>query len=118
MLQLLTFNKKKEVKNNVIFTEDSVREDIMRRAMVNQVAKNAALKPAPVAKSAPVKSTDTNPHAATIEKLNAVLDKVSGYENSKITAMCELLIALETGNDQNLIKFLKTKDKTVKLKKY
>lgn len=100
--------------NNVIFTEDSVREDILRRAMVNQVAKNAALKPAPVTKATPVEIA--NPHAATIEKLNAILDKVSGFENSKITAMCELLIALETGNDQNLIKFLKTKDKTVKIK--
>ena len=113
MLQILTFGKKNKVKNNVIFTEDSVRDEILRRAMVNQVAKNAALKPKPVVKETP---TAINPHAATIEKLNAVLDKVSGFENSKITAMCELLIALETGNDQNLIKFLKTKDKTVKIK--
>jgi hypothetical protein len=119
MIQLLTFGKKKEVKNNVIFTEQSVLDDIMRRAMINQVAKNAALKPQPESvkqKPTPAPEPVVNPHQATIIKLNALLDKVSGYENSKITAMCELLIALETGNDQNLIKFLKTKDKTVKIK--
>lgn len=116
MIQLLTFNKKKEVKNNVIFTENSVREDIMRRAMVNQMAKNTALKSKQVVKESTVKITTPNPHTATITKLNEILDKVSGYENSKITAVTELLLALETGDDKNLIKFLKTKDKTVKIK--
>lgn len=115
MIQLLTFNRKKTTPvNNVIFTEDSVRDDIMRRAMINQVAKSAALKPKPVVKTAPIPSI--NPHAAAITKLNEILDKVSGYENSKITAVTELLLALESGDDKNLIKFLKTKDKTVKVK--
>ena len=119
MLQLLKFGKNKEVKSNVIFTEQSVQDDIMRRAMVNQMAKNAALKPQPEPakqKPAPAPEHVENPYRVTIAKLNQILDKVSGFENSKITTMCELLIALETGNEQNLIKFLKTKDKVVKIK--
>jgi hypothetical protein len=119
MIQLLTFGKKKQVKNNIIFTEQSVADDIMRRAMINEVAKNSALKPQaakPAPKPASKNNSAPNPHLNTIAKLNSILDKVSGYENSKITAMCELLIALESGNDQNLIKFLKTKDKVVKVK--
>lgn len=119
MLQLLTFSrKKKEPTKNVIFTENSVRDEIMRRAMVNQTAKNEVIKLKSKATEAPKPApmTTANSYATAITKLNGILDKVAGYENSKITAVTELLLALESGDDKNLIKFLKTKDKVVKIK--
>lgn len=102
-----------------MFTENDVREEILRRSIVNGIARKEALnaKNTPVVKQEP-KATKTapatvNPHAATIQKLDEILNKVSGFENSKIATIAELANALETGEFQNLIKLLKTKDKVV-----
>jgi hypothetical protein len=118
MIALLTFGKK-DNKKKILFTENDVRDEIFRRSLVNSEAGKQAIlasiapvlkQETKVVKTAPVKA---NPHAATIQKLDEILNKVSGFENSKIAVIAELALALETGNDKDLIKLLKSKDKVV-----
>jgi hypothetical protein len=118
---LFTFGKKGK-KNVKIFTDNEVRDEIFRRSVVNSIARKEALnaKNAPVVKVEPKQtktSTAPNPHAATIQKLDEILTKVSGFDNTKIATIAELANALETGSFTNLIKLLKTKDKVVAKKK-
>lgn len=103
MITLFKFGKK----NDSVITEDAVRDQILRRAIINQEKRKQKIT---------VETSINNNHTDTLKKIEEILDKVSGYENSKITAVTELLLALESGDDKNLIKFLKTKDKVVKLK--
>jgi hypothetical protein len=120
MIRFLQFQKT----NDILLTENTVREDILRRSIVNaearKMAKQMGSKSAPKVTKPKEKATvapaSINPHAATIEHINQILDKVSGYENSKITTLCELMLALESGDTKNLITFLKKKDKVVKIK--
>jgi hypothetical protein len=119
MITLFRIGKKgqKDVK---VFSQNDVREEIVRRAIVNTEARKeailAATKPQikPVQKSAPA---TVNPHAATIQKLDEILTKVSGFENSKIAAIAELALALETGDFKNLITLLKKKDTAAPVRK-
>lgn len=115
MIRAIIFQKKKDV----LFTEDNIKDEIMRRAVVNSEGRKMAefLKKNPITESKKTeKQSIGNPHGATIKKIDEILNKVSGYENSKITALCELMLALETGNEKSLITFLKKKDKVVKIK--
>lgn len=118
MLQIQIFNKKK----GVGLTEKDVQNEIVHRAMVNAEARKiaAGLNTKQPTKSVSDKKTPkkTTPvtNTSAIQFIDEILDKVSGYENSKITALAELALALETGDSKNLISFLKKKDKIVKVK--
>jgi hypothetical protein len=94
--------------------EDEVRRDIQRRADINAVARKEALKLAQdkaaknvVATSKIVSKEDM------LKTLDNVLNAVGGYENSKITALTELYLAIESGDTKELIQFLKKKDAPV-----
>jgi hypothetical protein len=94
--------------------EDEVRRDIQRRAEINAVARKEALKLAQdkaaknvVATSKLISKDDM------LKTLDNVLNAVGGYENSKITALTELYLAIESGDTKDLIQFLKKKDASV-----
>lgn len=97
--------------------------EIKRRAEVNAEARKMAeamtsgmkvTKPAVVGKT-PVKGI--NQYAEAIVRIDSILDKVAAYDNSKIGVLAELMLALETGDDKNLITFLKKPDKKIRVKK-
>lgn len=102
---------------------DNVMLEIKRRAEVNAEARKMAeamtsgmkvTKPAVVGKT-PVKGI--NQYAEAIVRIDSILDKVAAYDNSKIGVLAELMLALETGDDKNLITFLKKPDKKIRVKK-
>jgi hypothetical protein len=117
------FKKKPSIEEKRdLVTEKQVRRDIARRAEIRSVAEKLAVS-MNMEKSAPLPVTQkkeelkkTEDHIITIQRINNILDKVSNYENTKITTLCELILALETGNDKNLIELLRKKDKVVKIK--
>jgi len=101
MMQLFK-NKGKEAQKQADLTAE-----IKRRADVNAEARKLAVQ---------LGSQSKQDTASAIKKIDEILDKVSGFENSKITTLCELIIALETGDTKNLIQFLKKSDKIVRIK--
>jgi len=101
MIQLFKNKGKEAQKQSELATE------IKRRAEVNVEARRMAVQLGSQSKQ------DTK---SAIQKIDEILDKVSGFENSKITTLCELMIALETGDTKNLIQFLKKGDKVVRVK--
>lgn len=116
MLQLF----KTRSKQSISAIEDEVRRDIMRRAEINATARKAALKLAQekaAKKDAPVATGKTVSKDDMLKTLDDVLNAVSAYENTKITALTELYLAIESGNTKNLITYLKKKDVAPKKKK-
>lgn len=105
MIQLF----KSKVKETVDPKEYQVRMDVKRRAEINSEARKMASKL--------VSETKVVSIGNAIKMIDTVLDKVSAYENVKITAITELYLALESGDTKNLIKFLKAKEPLAKVKK-
>ena len=99
-------------------SEDQIRASIQMRAKINQEARRLAIQMGKeqVVKPTP-KSTKIVSAGDMLQTLDAVLDAVSAYENTKITAITELYLAIESGDTKNLITFLKKKDKAIKKKK-
>lgn len=89
MIQL--FNNKK---NSLEIQEEDLRKEIMQRAKVNAEVRKGS-------------------NSDILQKIDQILDKVSGYENSKITAITELYLALESGDTKELIQYLKKPEVTV-----
>jgi SPX domain protein involved in polyphosphate accumulation len=92
MIQL--FNNKK---NSLEIQEEDLRKEIEQRAKINAEIRKGS-------------------NSDILQKIDQILDKVSGFENSKITAITELYLALESGDTKDLIAFLK-KPETVVVKK-
>ena len=90
------FNKKNS-KNALEIREEDLRNEMLVRAKVNSEVRNGV-------------------NNEILKKIDEILDKVSGYENSKITAITELYLALESGDSKSLINFLKKPDVSVKKK--
>ena len=87
--------------------------EIQMRAMANANARKSFSEASKKAKpSAKVVSIGD-----AITTIDQVLDKVGNYENVKITALTELLLALESGDTKNLIEFLKAKEPVATSKK-
>jgi hypothetical protein len=104
MIQLFKSREKEVAKG---YTEFDVQMEIMNRARVN--AQNRKI----LAEKQKKTKVVSIGNAMTV--LDQVLDKVGSYENSKITALTELYLALESGDTKNLIEFLK-KGEVVKVK--
>lgn len=93
---------KNKAKSPSQIEEETLRMRMVKRAEANSNARKSA------------KMTLTKGGGDVLSKIDAILDKVGGFENSKITAITELYLALESGDDKNLIKFLKQGDKIQK----
>lgn len=78
--------------------EEAIRINLLKRAEVNADARRSA------------KMVVSKGGGDMLAKIDQILDKVAGFENSKITAITELFLALESGDDENLISFLKKGD--------
>lgn len=102
-------SKQKEASQRT--AEEEVMLDIQRRAMINSEARRMAEDMLRKSKA----KTKVVSIGDAIKVLDQVLDKVVGYENSKITAVTECLLALESGDTKNLIEYLK-KSEVVKVK--
>lgn len=94
---MINFFKNKE-KSATLIAEDTLRTKIVERAEANSNARKTA------------KMIVSKGGGDVLTKIDRILDKVAGYENTKITAITELYLALESGDDKNLIKFLKKGD--------
>lgn len=106
----------KNTESTLTIREEQVREEILRRAQIRteaeRIVKNGEL--ASQKKASKVKVVSK---ADALQMIDQVLDKVGGYENSKITAITELYLALESGDTKNLIQFLKAKEPVAKIAK-
>lgn len=89
---------KNKTKSASQIAEDTLRTKMVERAEANSNARKTA------------KMIVTKGGGDVLSKIDRILDKVVGYENSKITAITELYLALESGDDKNLIQFLKKGD--------
>ena len=100
-------------------SEANLKAEINRRAEVNTVARRMAVKIAKetLAEKAVVASKTALNKETMLKTLDTILDSVSGYDNIKISTLAELYNAIESGDARNLIKFLKTKENTVKKSK-
>lgn len=100
-----------------------VMAEIKRRAEVNSEARKMAevmtsgMKVTKPAVNGNVAVKGINQYSEAITRIDSILDKVSAYDNSKIGVLAELMLALETGDDKNLIAFLKKPDKKIRVKK-
>lgn len=110
MLQLF----KSREKQRISVTEDQVRQEIILRAQINSTARKEAVK---IAKEKTVQSKKVVSKDDMLKTLDNVLNAVAAYENSKITALTELYLAIESGDTKNLIQFLKKKDAPIAKKK-
>jgi len=79
--------------------EQAIRISIQKRAEVNAEARQMA-----------TKMVVSKGGGDILSKIDQILDKVAGFENSKITAITELYLALESGDTKNLTAFLKKSD--------
>jgi translation initiation factor IF-3 len=108
---------KSKTKESISFTEDNIRKEIMDRASYNTEQRKKALdlakKPVNAQKIASSKLVNSQDMLKTLDN---VLDAVHKYDNVKISTLCELYNAIESGDTKNLIEFLKKKDK-IKLPK-
>lgn len=93
---------KKSPKSASQIEEETIRINILKRAEANTDARRSA------------KMVVTKGGGDVLSKIDQILDKVAGFENSKITAITELFLALESGDDKNLISFLKKGDSVAK----
>lgn len=102
--------------SSLLIKEGELRKELVRRSELRseatKMAQEIVLAKDKIAAKAKVVSK-----ADALQMIDQVLDKVGAYENSKITALTELYLALESGDTKNLIQFLKAKEPVAKVKK-
>ncbi len=105
MLGLFTSSKATKA---TLTDEGKIRMEIQRRQEINTEARKMAVRLGMAQKQAPV---SVQSKADMLRTLDGVLDGVSKFDNIKISTLCELYNAIETGDTKNLINFLKKKEK-------
>jgi len=97
-------------------TEIEVKSEILRRAEINQVARNMAFQ-LRLNENRRQLVKPQQYKTEMISLLDSILDNVQKFDNIKISTICELYNAIENNDTKNLITFLKKKEKIPTKKK-